>query len=280
MSGDVPLCWRCAPPRFILDYRFAYSFFSFLWNNAFLIACGQCIIAGAVGIWFFKPHSEKRRAAKVSTSIRNVFRYHAGSLAFGSFILAVVQFIRYFMMYLEKQAQAQKNKVMVMILKVLQCCMWCLENCIKFLNANAYIQVALMGTNFCSSAKAAFQLILRNIIRFGVVTSVAWIVEWIGYGFITILTALVGYLLLKQMHPESTPIMPVIMFLAIGYLVGKLFMALFRMAVASSLQCFIITEEMGGEPGGDDAYVPGPLKGIVKQKAADDSKPAGAEEEG
>eukprot|EP00929_Paragymnodinium_shiwhaense_P003806 TRINITY_DN10446_c0_g1_i3.p1 TRINITY_DN10446_c0_g1~~TRINITY_DN10446_c0_g1_i3.p1 ORF type:complete len:932 (+),score=213.90 TRINITY_DN10446_c0_g1_i3:88-2883(+) len=255
-------CWRCFPPRYILDPRFAYSFFSFLWNNAFLISCGQCIIAGAVGIWFFKPQGQKRMSAKVITATKNVFRYHAGSLAFGSFLLAVVQFLRYFMMYMEKQAQAQKNQVMVIVLKVMQCCMWCLEKCLKFLNSQAYIQVALMGTNFCTSARAAFSLILRNFLRFGVVMSVGWVVEWVGYCFITLVTALVGYLLLKQMHPEAAPVMPVIVFVAIGYIVGRLFMALFNMAVNTCLQCFVITEEMGGEPAGEP-FVPGPLRGII-----------------
>merc|ERR1719356_2404164 len=83
-NSTLPSCWRCAPPRFILDARFAYSFFSFLWNNAFLVACGQCTIAGAVGIWFFTKNNEKRSVNKIRTAIWNVFRYHTGSLAFGS----------------------------------------------------------------------------------------------------------------------------------------------------------------------------------------------------
>ena len=36
---------------------------------------------------------------------RNVFRYHLGSLAFGSFIIAVIQFIRYLMKYYENLAR-------------------------------------------------------------------------------------------------------------------------------------------------------------------------------
>ena len=36
-------------------------------------------------------------------------RYHLGSVAFGSLILAIVQFIRYFFKYLEKQADAIVN---------------------------------------------------------------------------------------------------------------------------------------------------------------------------
>ena len=35
----------------------------------------------------------------------------------------------------------------------------------KFINRNAYILTAINGTNFCSSAKEAFGLILRNCVR-------------------------------------------------------------------------------------------------------------------
>jgi len=147
LSGK-PRCWRCAPPRFAINDRFAFSFFMYLWNNALFIAVGQCIIAAAVGIWFFSTDVERRKFASrggvVSRAVKIVLRYHMGSLALGAFIVAVVQFIRYCMKYLEKQAQAQKNKVMVLILKGVQCCLWCFEKCIKFLNKNAYIQIALL----------------------------------------------------------------------------------------------------------------------------------------
>jgi hypothetical protein len=73
------------------------------------------------------------------------------------------------MKYLEKQASAQKNRIMVIVFKAVQCILWCFEKFIKYLNKNAYIQVALLGTNFCTSAKVAFSLILRNFARFGVV---------------------------------------------------------------------------------------------------------------
>ena len=193
--GDA--CWRCSPPRYVFDVRFAIIFFAFLWNCAFMVAFGQLAVAFATAIWFFTPHSQKSSVGKVKTAIWACCRFHLGSIAFGSFIVAVVQFARYLLMYFEKQAQAQKNKVMVMILKVAQCCLWCLEKCIKFLNKNAYIQIALQGTNFCASAKVAFFLILRNAIRFGMVAGLGWIVQTLGYIFITITTAIVGYFVLK-----------------------------------------------------------------------------------
>ena len=149
-------CWRCSPPRYIIDWRGAYSFFIYLWNNAFLIAIGQCIIAGAVASWFFTPNPQKGKAPAIKTAIWNVLRYHAGSLALGSCIIALVEFVRYVMMYLEKQAQAQRNPVMVLVFRALQCCIWCFEKCLKFLSKNAYIQIAIRGTNFCDSARKAF----------------------------------------------------------------------------------------------------------------------------
>lgn len=46
-----------------------------------------------------------------------------------------------------------------------KCCFWCFEKFIRFINQNAYIVCAIYGTNFCSSAKEAFGLLVRNAIR-------------------------------------------------------------------------------------------------------------------
>eukprot|EP00929_Paragymnodinium_shiwhaense_P124175 TRINITY_DN9922_c0_g1_i1.p1 TRINITY_DN9922_c0_g1~~TRINITY_DN9922_c0_g1_i1.p1 ORF type:complete len:910 (-),score=122.40 TRINITY_DN9922_c0_g1_i1:321-3050(-) len=262
-SGITPKCWKCSAPRYVFDYFFAYSFFSFLWNNAFLIALGQCIIAGAVGVYFFTPHTQKGNNAVVMTSLKNTFYYHTGSLAFGSLIIAIVQMIRYTMKYLEKQAAAQKNQVMVYVFKCVGCCIWCFERCLKFLNKHAYIQIALLGKNFCVSAKNAFFLIARNAIRFAVVISLGVIVRGIGFFFITAMTAGLGYFILMGLHPDITPVMPMMLFIAIGYVVAKLYMNVFELSVDTMLQCVIATEEMGGDRDGDGSFVPTRLKRFV-----------------
>eukprot|EP00440_Ansanella_granifera_P074474 gb/GFBE01080819.1/.p1 GENE.gb/GFBE01080819.1/~~gb/GFBE01080819.1/.p1 ORF type:complete len:941 (+),score=238.72 gb/GFBE01080819.1/:1-2823(+) len=238
-------CYRCAPPRYVFDVRFAISFFVFLWNNALQVAVVQCVIAGAVGIWFFTPNEEKGSRKIIAPSMYNVFRYHLGSLAFGSFIIALVEFIRYVMKYYEKQAQAQKNRVMVMILKICQCCMWCLEKCLKFLNKNAYIQIALMGTNFCVSAKKAFFLILRNAVRFGMVAMLGSMIHSIGFFFITVASVALGYVISTGLHPDVSPAINMVVYFCVAYEVAGLFMSVFGLAVDSTLQCFLACEEMG-----------------------------------
>jgi len=260
-------CWKCAPPRYVFDYRFAVSFFVFLWNNALNIAMGQCIIAGAVGVWFFTPNAEKGKNSPIKRSCWNVFRYHLGSLAFGSFIIAVIKFIRYLMNYFEKQAKAQKNKVMALVLRCLRCCIWCFEKCVKFLNKNAYIQIALMGKNFCTSAKAAFWLILRNALRFGTIGILSYMVDLIGLFFIMATSVGLGYLVHQGLHPEAAPLIPMIGFVMMSYVVAKLFLNVFGMAVDSTLQCFLACEEMG--LGGD--FVPSAMSGwLDKNKAIED----------
>lgn len=259
---DVPKCWRCGQPRYVLDYKFAYSFFCFLWNNALGVALCQCVIAHACAVWFFKPNEEKEGTAKkggVWNSVKVCLRYHLGSLAFGSFIVAVVKFIRYCMMYLEKQAKAQKNRVMALVLRVLQCCMWCLEKSIKFLNKNAYIQVALHGTNFCTSAKNAFFLIFNNMARFAVICQLGAIIQFLGWMFVALSTAVLGYFILQAMYPNVFPVLPVMSYFAVGYVVGKLFMSVYAMAVDTCLQCFLADE---GKPGSEDR-VPKPLKSAM-----------------
>lgn len=276
-TGITPKCWGCYPPRYVVDWRVAVSFFSFLWTNAFLIALGQIIIAGAVCFWFFTKREEKFKIFSTRKGIGLAFRYHLGSIAFGSFIVAVVQFARYTLAYIEKQAKAAKNMAMVWVLRAVQCCLWCLEKCIRFLNKNAYIQVALLGKNFCTSAKAAFYLILRNMARFAAVAMLGNIIEVVGFMFIMIATGVSSYFILKAMHPDVTPIVPLIVHCAMGYVVAKLYMNVFALAVATILQCFIATEEMGGDGG----WVPSSMDSLIKDaqepdkaKAEDSSKAA------
>merc|ERR1712232_26303 len=289
VSGAVVKCWKCYPPRYFVGHgKFVISFFQYLWQNALLIAIGQCVIAMATGLWFFNQNGSsgdvdtekhgKKGGLVVKRAVGTIFRYHIGSLAFGAFILALVQLIRYILKYFENQAKAQKNKIMVLVLKVLQCCMWCFEQCIKFLNKNAYIQIALMGTNFCASAKNAFYLILRNFIRFGVVAMLGGVIKWLGMSAITVATVVLGYYIFVAMHPDSSPVIPVCMYLFVGYVIAKLYITVFQLAVDTILQCFIIVEESGS---GSEKQDP-ELKKLIDDnpshhKPAEDNKGAAGE---
>mmetsp|Transcript_55222 Transcript_55222/g.131634 ORF Transcript_55222/g.131634 Transcript_55222/m.131634 type:complete len:935 (-) Transcript_55222:224-3028(-) len=272
-AGEVAKCWRCGQPRYAITLAVWYSFFVYLWNNAFLVAVGQCTIAGACSAWFFAPRDDKRNVQAVRTGLWNCFRYHLGSLAFGAFIIAVVQFIRYVMKYFEKQAQAQKNYLCAAILKVAQCMVACFERCLKFLNRNAYIQIALLGKNFCTSAKNALMLIIRNFRRFAAVVALGSVIQFVGLMFICAGTTVVGYFIIKALHPDIPVALPVCLYFVMSYLIAQLYMNVFALATDTMLQCFIAAEEMGG----DDDFVPGPLKNLLPAGPKQDAIKEGAE---
>lgn len=69
-----------------------------LWKQAFISALVQFVIASSCVIWYFSQGSGQLVSAPVSKSLYRAFRFHLGTLAFGSFILAVVRMIR-FMLY-------------------------------------------------------------------------------------------------------------------------------------------------------------------------------------
>ncbi len=116
----------------------------------------------------------------LSQALRNTSYYHLGTAAFGSLIIAIIKTIRAVIAYIQRKAKKSKNKVLEYLMCVLQCFMWCLEKCMKFINKHAYILTSIYGYSFCKSARKAFFLLLRNILRVAAVNMVASFLLLIG----------------------------------------------------------------------------------------------------
>ena len=57
-------------------------------------------------------------------------RYHLGSLAFGSLIIALVQMVRSFLEYLDRKLKSAENDVAKFILKYVVCVCACVRACV------------------------------------------------------------------------------------------------------------------------------------------------------
>ncbi|NXK43529.1 CTL2 protein, partial [Piprites chloris] len=166
--------------KYLIVLQF-FNVFMFFWLANFVIALGQVTLAGAFAsyYWAFKKPDDMP-AFPLFSAFGRALRYHTGSLAFGSLVLAVVQVIRVTLEYLDHRLKAAENKFAKFLLSCLKCCFWCLEKFIKFLNRNAYIMIAIYGTNFCASARNAFFLLMRNIIRVAVLDKVTDFLFFLG----------------------------------------------------------------------------------------------------
>jgi len=122
-------------------YVFLYSMFGYLWLNAFIIGVTQFIISAACAIWYFSCTSDSNGSGSLMRGLWWVFRYHLGSIAFGAFLIALIQFIRIIFEYYRRQIEKQNkdNKVIKMILCLTSYLLDCLERFIKFISKNAYI---------------------------------------------------------------------------------------------------------------------------------------------
>uniref|UniRef100_A0A673KGK0 Choline transporter-like protein n=1 Tax=Sinocyclocheilus rhinocerous TaxID=307959 RepID=A0A673KGK0_9TELE len=153
----------------------------FLWLVNFTIALGQCTLAGAFASYYWalrKPADIP--PCPLASSFGRALRYHTGSLAFGALILSIVQFIRIILEYLDHKLKGAHNAFTRFLLCCLKCCFWCLEHFIKFMNRNAYIMISIYGKNFCASARDAFFLLMRNVMRVAVLDKVTDFLLFLG----------------------------------------------------------------------------------------------------
>jgi hypothetical protein len=77
------------------------SLFYFLWIVAFSLAATQYVLIVAVASWYFTQNSDKRGDFSIIRGYYWLWRYNLGSILFGSFLIAVVWFIRIVFEYIQ-----------------------------------------------------------------------------------------------------------------------------------------------------------------------------------
>ncbi len=68
-------------------------------------------------------------------------RFHAGSIAFGALLIAVIQLLRAILAYAQKKLKNKTGKCVKAMLCVCACCLWCFEKILRYINRQAYIEV-------------------------------------------------------------------------------------------------------------------------------------------
>uniref|UniRef100_A0A674NNW4 Choline transporter-like protein n=1 Tax=Takifugu rubripes TaxID=31033 RepID=A0A674NNW4_TAKRU len=227
-----------------------YNVVAFLWCANFVIALGQCTLAGAFSsyYWAFTKPDDIPTFPVCSSFIRSL-RYHVGSLAFGALILTLVQIVRIILEYIDHKTKSAQNPCARFLLCCLKCCFWCLEKFIKFLNRNAYIMIAVYGKNFCVSAKNAFMLLMRNIVRVVVLDKVTDLLLFFGkllvVGGVGVLAFFFfsGRILLPGSSFQSETLnyywMPIITVVVGSYLIAHGFFSVYNMCVDTLFLCFL-----------------------------------------
>ncbi|KAK9804898.1 hypothetical protein WJX72_010746 [[Myrmecia] bisecta] len=234
-----------------LQYMFIYHFFGLLWTNQFIVGFGYVCIAGAIAQFYWtRGESSRMPRLPVVAAMKNTTLYHLGSIALGSFIIAIIQFIRAMLEYLDHHLKETggENKLIKYLMCCAKCCMWYVEKIMKFINKNAYILVAVKGTGYCTSAGRAITLIVGNALRVAAVSIVGDALIWLGKISVAAGCGLIAFLISDMKvytdpvnHSStylSSPLLPVLLAVIIGYVIASLFFSVYEYAISTILLCF------------------------------------------
>uniref|UniRef100_A0A8C7RLM7 Choline transporter-like protein n=1 Tax=Oncorhynchus mykiss TaxID=8022 RepID=A0A8C7RLM7_ONCMY len=219
----------------------------FLWLVNFIIALGQCTLAGAFASYYWaRRKPQDIPTCPLFSSFSRAIRYHTGSLAFGALILALVQMARVILEYLDSKLKGASNVAARFLLCCLKCCFWCLERFIKFMNRNAYIMIAIYGKCFCTSARDAFCLLMRNVVRVAVLDRVTDFLLFLGKVLIAGSVGVIAFFFFTHKIPivqEDVPTLhyywvPLLTVIFGSYLIAHGFFSVYAMCVDTLFLCF------------------------------------------
>ncbi|TYZ65036.1 hypothetical protein PybrP1_004488 [[Pythium] brassicae (nom. inval.)] len=268
-SSAVPLV-QSSSAKTTQQVLLGFHLFGFLWTNQLLHAISICAIAGSVAQFYWTAPGERggrRLEARfpIARAVRNTLRFSLGSLCFGSFVIAFVQFLRFVLEYVShntKQLQ-QNNRVVKVAFLAIRCCLWCFEKCLKFLSKNAYIVIAMQGSSFCAASVEAFRILVKNVARVAVVNSISFFLLFLVKVTITLAVGAIVFAALSSQATAAggsvtqhlailsgsvtSPMAPVLASCILAWLVASAFANVYDTAIDTILLCFCEDTDKNGE---------------------------------
>ena len=154
-----------------------YNLVGTLWTMAFLNGAAFMTIAFVTESYYFShPEDKSVPCCGVLRGAWKTLRYHLGTVAFGSLILAVVQFIQLLAAWFQSKAEASQNDAMKWLGRCIQCALQCLNRLVNYLNRNAYIMCVIESQGFCAACCSAVDLLLECLTE---VATANFLAEWV-----------------------------------------------------------------------------------------------------
>ncbi|XP_077286945.1 choline transporter-like 2 isoform X4 [Arctopsyche grandis] len=220
----------------------------FFWSIFFLEGLGEMILASTFATWYWTFNKSNVPFFTLTNGIARTFRYHLGTIAFGSLIITICRLIRLALEYVDYKIKKYDNFLTRAILCCCRCFFACLESFLKFISKNAYIMCAIHGKPFCTSARDAFSLLMRNILRVFVLDRVTDFLFFLSKVIISVGCGIAAYFAFTspelykiagenlQLHYDLIP--PLIVGIA-AYIIASVFFSVYSMAVDTLFLCFL-----------------------------------------
>lgn len=167
-----------------------FFIFGMFWFMELANAMGQFAISFSVVGWYYTPKPKNHNWCGLVWGYIYGCTFHLGTLAFGSFIIALCRWLRLVMTVLER-TEGEGNPVAKCIAKILICCITCFEKFFKMINKNAYIDVCITSNNFCGAAGDVMQFLAGHAPEILILNGACFV---FCAGGVTLISGLTGFL--------------------------------------------------------------------------------------
>lgn len=237
-----------------------FHLFGCYWATQFFIACSSTVISGSVASYYWArgESSPEIPFLSVFSAMKRLMCYSLGSVALASLTVSFVESIRFLLESIRRKLKVSGHVPDSWIGKAAhqssQFFLRCIEWTLKSVNRNAYIMIAITGKSFFRASSIATELIMNNILRIGRVNVIGDVVLFLGKLCVSLSSAVFAFLMLdthkyKSAHNKiSSPLFPVVVCWALGYIVATLFFAVVEMSIDTIILSYCQDSEEHGTP--------------------------------
>lgn len=248
----------------------AVNIFSTLWLIHFISGITQTTLAGAFASYYWalnKPRDVPFWA--VTASFWRTIRHHLSDIAFGSFLIATIRYIRIVIEFIDNRIRKKKNPdVNNPTTRSVTCFFriffWLLDRFLRYIDRNAYIMMSMYGEGYLKSAKRAVKLLYKNSTRALVLDYVTYFVLLISR---LLITGIAGYVTAQEMFTADLHYkwLPIVLVVFGTYFMSKGLFSVYSMAVDTLFVCFLIDSTNNDGTAERPYFMSKELRKIVKR---------------
>jgi choline transporter-like protein 2/4/5 len=220
--------------------------FGLIWFTFFLQASNNYVTMVTATTFYFSSTRKEIGSGQVTTGIRWAWVHNFGSLAFGSFIIALIFTIRLLVYYVCKKAEKASgdNGFIKAITCMAQCLLKCLEDIMEYINKAAYAYMSISGESFCKAALNGLMLQLNHAASFAFANILAAAFIMLGKIGLTVLNCFILYFYITGTAPEvngqnttPSPWGPLVVVAFSTFLLVSVFLGMFDESVIAMMTC-------------------------------------------
>ncbi|XP_016838651.1 choline transporter-like protein 2 [Nasonia vitripennis] len=213
--------------------------FGYFWLCGFITGFTRMTLSGSFATWYWTIQKAYVPKFTILQCMGTTARYHLGTIAFGSLIIAICQLINALLSYARDKLQSRGNVFACLCFGWYQYLFQNLERFVKFMSKGAYVMSSMHGTGFVQSTKDAFNLYMRNILKVIVANEVTDGVLFLG-SLITIgLSVLTTWSYCGSQNLYDIMSIALITAAVFSFLISMAFFTVFKTAVDTIFLCVL-----------------------------------------